>query len=263
MARPMRSDSRCACRRRGMVASSTRQTGAMTEWLFQPRATARTSMWLATLPALSRGFAVLSTDAGHNGADPANASAGLLSGNMFGLDPQARLEYGYAATGTTAPIAKFIIKSCYGISPSYSYMLGCSNGGRHGMVAAARYPDYFDGILAGDPGFDLPRAGVQHARDIQSFRIADPDTRKSFFRDDMKLTAAKVVEKWDDLDGVQDGMVTDMRKCQSLFRLSELQRAGEKAPNCLTANHLMKSGSFDAFSRAAAISDGIFFGAII
>ena len=93
--------------------------------------------------ALARGFAVLSTDAGHNGADPVNASTGLLSGNVFGFDPQARLDYGYMATATMTPIAKSIIRSYYGIGPSYSYMFGCSNGGRHGMVAASRFPGLF------------------------------------------------------------------------------------------------------------------------
>jgi feruloyl esterase len=188
--------------------------------------------------ALSRGFAVLSTDAGHNIADPANKSSGLLAGNMFGFDSQARSDYGYAATGTMAPIAKSIIKGFYGIDPIYSYMFGCSNGGRHGMVAATRYADLFDGILAGDPGFDLPKAAVQHAWDIQSFQIANPDIRKSFSRDDMRLVAAKVIEKCDDLDGVKDGLVADMRQCQSVFKLSDLQCTGEKDANCLTSNQV-------------------------
>jgi len=190
------------------------------------------------ITALSRGFAVLSTDAGHNGADPANKPSGLLASNMFGFDPQARSEYGYAATGTMAPIAKSIIKTYYGIAPSYSYMLGCSNGGRHGMVAATRYANYFDGVLAGDPGFDLPKAAVQHAWDVQSFQIANPDIRKSFSREDMRLVAAKVLEKCDDLDGVKDGIVADMRQCQKIFKLSDLQCTGEKNATCLTANQV-------------------------
>jgi pimeloyl-ACP methyl ester carboxylesterase len=188
--------------------------------------------------ALSRGFAVLSTDAGHSGADPANAGAGLLGPNMFGFDPQARTDYGYAATATMAPIAKTIIKGYYGIDSSYSYMLGCSNGGRHGMVAATRFADQFDGILAGDPGFDLPKAAVQHAWDVQSFQIANPDIRKSFSRDDMKLVAAKVLEKCDALDGVKDGLVADMQQCQKAFKLSDLQCAGDKDATCLTANQV-------------------------
>jgi feruloyl esterase len=188
--------------------------------------------------ALARGFAVLSTDAGHNGADPANASAGLLAGNMFGFDPQARSDYGYASVAAMVPVARSVIKGYYGTDPSYSYMLGCSNGGRHGMVAAARYADYFDGILAGDPGFDLPKAAVEHAWDIQSFQIASPDIRKSFSRDDMKLVAAKVVEKCDDLDGIKDGIVADMRGCQGIFKLSDLQCKGEKDATCLSADQV-------------------------
>jgi hypothetical protein len=193
---------------------------------------------LGRVTALARGFAVLSTDAGHSGSDPANASLGLAGGNVFGLDPQARADYGYAATATMTPIAKSIIKSYYGKDPAYSYMQGCSNGGRHGMVAASRYAGYFDGILAGSPGFDLPRAAVQHAWDAQSLRIANPDIRSSFSRDDMKLVAAKIVEKCDALDGIDDGIVSDLRKCQSTFTLSDLQCKGEKNATCLTENQV-------------------------
>jgi feruloyl esterase len=137
-----------------------------------------------------------------------------------------------------APVAKSIIKGYYGIEPLYSYMFGCSNGGRHGMVAAARYADYFDGILAGDPGFELPKAALQHAWDIQSFQIASPDIRTSFSREDMKLVAAKVVEKCDALDGSKDGIVADMRQCQGVFRLSDLQCKGEKDATCLGADQV-------------------------
>lgn len=106
------------------------------------------------------------------------------------------------------------------------------------MVAAARYANYFDGIVAGDPGFDLPKAALQHAWDIQSFQVANPDIRKSFSKDDMKLIAAKVLEKCDDLDGVKDGIVADMRRCQGGFRLSDLQCKGEKNATCLSADQV-------------------------
>lgn len=190
------------------------------------------------ISGLARGFSVLSTDAGHNGTDPVNAGFGLAQGNVFGLDPQARSDYGYAATGTMVTIAKKIIRDFYGKDPSYSYMIGCSNGGRHGMVAASRYPKNYDGILAGDPGFRLPKAAVEHAWDVQSFRIANPDIRKSFSREDMQLVAGKVVEMCDALDGVQDGIVADMRRCQEKFKLSELKCPGEKKADCLSAEQV-------------------------
>jgi feruloyl esterase len=136
------------------------------------------------------------------------------------------------------PLAKSIITHYYGQAPAYSYLFGCSNGGRHGMVAASRFPDYFDGILAGNPGFNLPRAAVQHAWDVQSFQIAHPDIRQAFSREDMNLVASRVVEACDALDGAADGLVADLRGCQQTFDLSDLQCTGEKNASCLTVGQV-------------------------
>ena len=99
---------------------------------------------------LQLGFAVISSDAGHAGS----------MGPTFGIDPQARLDYGYQAVGTLTPMAKALIEAAYGKAPDRSYMTGGSNGGRHTMVGAARYADQYDGFLAVAPGFNLPQAAV-------------------------------------------------------------------------------------------------------
>ncbi|WP_158816345.1 tannase/feruloyl esterase family alpha/beta hydrolase [Methylocapsa sp. S129] len=185
-------------------------------------------------PALARGFAVLSSDEGHSGADPANTSFGLGSGAAFGLDPQARDDYGYAGDATLGPIGKAIIAKFYGEPPARSYMFGCSNGGRHAMVAASRMGDQYDGFVAGDPGFNLPRAAIQHAWDVQSFEMVDPDVKKSFSPTDMALISRKVLDACDKLDGVEDGMVGDIKACQKAFHLADLQCSGEKTDQCLS-----------------------------
>ncbi len=182
-----------------------------------------------------RGFAVLSSDAGHNGNDPVNVSAGLVAGNLFGLDPQARLDYGYAAAETMAPLAKTLISRFYGQQPSYSYMYGCSNGVRHSMVAATRHPEDYDGIIAGNPGFNLPKSAVQHAWDVQSFQIANPDIREAFSPEDMLLVAGAVLAACDELDGAKDGLVADLHGCQRIFDISSLTCSGEKEASCLKA----------------------------
>ena len=184
--------------------------------------------------ALARGFAVLSSDEGHNGADPANGVYGLGAGAAFGLDPQARDDYGYSGDATLGPIGKAIIAAFYGEAPARSYMFGCSNGGRHTMVAASRMGDQYDGFVAGDPGFNLPRAAIQHAWDVQSFEAIDPDIKKSFSAADMSLISRKVLAACDKLDGVEDGMVGDIRACQKAFHLADLQCAGEKTDECLS-----------------------------
>ena len=141
--------------------------------------------------ALARGYAVLSSDSGHDGR--ANADAGLIGGNVFGFDHQARLDYGYTANVTLTPIAKKIIEGYYGRRPARSYMVGCSNGGRHALVGATRLASEFDGFLAGAPGYNLPMVALQHAWDLQSFALASDDVRRTFSRDDMRLVANGVL----------------------------------------------------------------------
>lgn len=186
----------------------------------------------ATTNALMQGFAVLSSDAGHT-AEPA-ASAGLVGGNLFGLDPQARLDYGYQANGALTPMAKKLITTHYGQAPKTSYMMGCSNGGRHAMVGAARYADQFDGVIAGNPGFNLPKAAVQHAWDIQAFSAVNPDIKAAFPPADMKLVADKVLDKCDALDGLADGMVDNLPACQKAFDIKALQCTNDKTAQCLS-----------------------------
>ena len=174
-----------------------------------------------TVP-LARGFAVLSSDSGHSGSDPANKSLGLTAGAAFGLDPQARRDYGYAADMTLAPVAKQIIALHYGRQPDRSYMAGCSNGGRHAMVAASRMPKNYDGFLVGNPGFDLPRAAVQHAWDVQAFLKIDPDLRKSITKEDAQLIASRITETCDALDGAKDGITANLAACQKAFDFKSL-----------------------------------------
>jgi hypothetical protein len=100
--------------------------------------------------ALKQGFAVISSNAGHTGPQTP----------YFGLEAQARLDYGWQATAKLTPMAKALIGSAYGKGPDRSYIGGCSNGGRHAMVAASRLGDAYDGYLVGAPGYRLPSAAV-------------------------------------------------------------------------------------------------------
>ena len=184
--------------------------------------------------ALYQGFAVLSSDAGHVG------SIGLA----FGLDPQARLDYGYQAVGKLTPIAKSLIATAYGKGPDRSYFGGCSNGGRHTLVAAARYADEYDGYLAGAPGFHLPLAALANIFGAQRYATVatgDPATppglETAFNATERKLLAASVLARCDALDGAADGIVQNTLLCQHRFNL---QRdvptcAGARDGSCLSA----------------------------
>jgi hypothetical protein len=181
--------------------------------------------------ALTRGYAVLSSDSGHDGR--ANADAGLIAGNLFGFDEQARLDYGYSANVTLTPIAKTIIERYYGRRPERSYMVGCSNGGRHALVGATRLAREFDGFLAGSPGYNLPQAALQHAWDIQSFAPVSSDLSGVFSRSDLKLVADAVRAQCDRLDGAADGMIEDLAACQKTFDLDRLACRAGRSEACL------------------------------
>lgn len=161
---------------------------------------------------LRQGFAVLSSDGGHSSAQ----------NPLFGLDPQARLDYGYQSVGKLTPMAKALIRDAYGQAPQRSYLAGCSNGGRHAMVGAARYADEYDGFLAGNPGFNLPKAAVAQLYGAQQFNsvATDPANLASAFTPaERKLVADRVLAKCDALDGATDGLVQDVQACQSAFSL--------------------------------------------
>jgi len=182
--------------------------------------------------ALARGYTVLSSDSGHDGQ--ANPTAGLVGGNLFGFDEQARLDYGYTANVTLTPIAKKIIEGYYGRRPERSYMVGCSNGGRHALVGATRLAKEFDGFLAGAPGYNLPMVALQHAWDLQSFEQAGGDIRKALSRVDMQTLADGVRQQCDALDGAADGIVGAIAQCQKTFDIKRLSCEANGSKSCLS-----------------------------
>ncbi|WP_250486251.1 tannase/feruloyl esterase family alpha/beta hydrolase [Caballeronia sp. GaOx3] len=176
--------------------------------------------------ALNMGFAVISSDAGHSSSQ----------NPLFGLDPQARLDYGYQAVAKLTPMAKQVIKTSYGKNPDRSYFEGCSNGGRHAMVAAARYAADYDGIIAGDPGVHLPKAAIGEMWSAQQFaKVATaktasglPDITTGLTAAERQLVASHIIAKCDALDGATDGMVHDIKACQANFDLAR------DVPTCTT-----------------------------
>jgi poly(3-hydroxybutyrate) depolymerase len=171
-----------------------------------------------TSDALNMGFAVISSDAGHSSTQ----------NPLFGLDPQARIDYGYNAVATLTPMAKQVIKLAYGKLPDRSYFDGCSNGGRHALVAAARSSAEYDGIIAGDPGFHLPKAAVGEMWSAQQLaKVATattsnglPDITTGFTAVERQMVASKILAKCDALDGVSDGLIHDIKACQANFSLA-------------------------------------------
>ncbi|HTN14721.1 MAG TPA: tannase/feruloyl esterase family alpha/beta hydrolase [Sphingomonadaceae bacterium] len=182
------------------------------------------------LPALSRGFAVVSTDSGHSGP---------IIDASFGLDQQARVDYAYNALDKVTAEAKRIIAAFYGADPRFSYFLGCSNGGRQAMMASQRLPTEFDGIVAGDPAMSFSRIALGEVWNMHVVaRIAPRDEQgrpiyaKAFSDGDLQMVRSAVLKSCDARDGLADGMINDWKGCS--FDPAELTCKAGKTDSCLT-----------------------------
>ena len=181
---------------------------------------------------------MLSSDAGHQDRGTP----------FFGLDPQARLDYGYNAVGQLTPMAKNLIKTVYGKAPDRSYLGGCSNGGRHALVASTRFADQFDGIVAGlsqyyfCPDVISQLWGVQQYAQIATgtvtsvataagvtSSVALPDVSTAFTTAELAMVSNAIVGKCDALDGTGDGWVGDVAACQAAFSVAN------DVPTCVGA----------------------------
>ena len=196
--------------------------------------------------ALERGYAVVTSDSGHDNAvnkDPERQ--GVVT---FGWDPEARRNYGGAVIGPVARAAKAAVKAYYGKAPAFTYFAGGSKGGQEAMMAAQRFPEEFDAVLVGYPGFHLAYAGaVGQMWDAQAFAEAAramgqltpeglPLAGKAFTDQDLLLVSGAVLKACDELDGLKDGMVENYTACTTAKvapALAEITCAGAKAPDCL------------------------------
>ena len=176
-----------------------------------------------TTSLLARGFAMASTDTGHEASE----------GNAFYRQPEALLDYAYRGVHLTTQAAKRIVTHFYGQEIDFAYLKGCSNGGRAAMLEATRFPDDYDGIIAGAPVFRfqefLPWTVGVHR--MQTSNPLTPDALR--LMDDASRAAC------DGLDGVEDGVINDPRLCTSdVYDVGVLQCAAGQTDGCMTAGQI-------------------------
>ena len=185
-------------------------------------------------PALSRGFAVASTDTGHK------ARTGGFDFS-FMRDQQAYLDFAFLANAEVAGAAKQIVARYYAKPAAYSYFVGCSTGGREGMILSQRYPTVFNGIVSGDPAM---RTGLSNLAIAQWIPVAynqaapkddsgKPQIDKFLTEEDRKLFMDALMKQCDARDGVADGMISDPLGCD--FDPDVLACKGGRNDNCIAS----------------------------
>jgi feruloyl esterase len=176
---------------------------------------------------LRRGYATASNDTGHTGA-----SAAFAVGH-----PEKLVDFGYRAMHEMAVQSKAIIQTFYRRGPQLSYYQGCSTGGRQGMMAAQRFPEDFDAIIAGAPVYNMVHLNVsQVAQQVAMLKnpssLVPPEKRT--------MLANAVVAACDAQDGVKDGIISEPRACKLdpavlACKASSSSAPGTDASSCFSA----------------------------
>jgi feruloyl esterase len=176
-------------------------------------------------PGVSLGYATASTDTGHVATSTTDGSFALGH-------PERIIDFGYRAIHLMTVIGKQITSAFYGHDPQRSYFDGCSTGGRQALLEAQRFSNDYDGIVAGDPVAFYTHHHVGGNLWVVRQMFNNPASTV-FTTQDMLLGNA-VNAACDALDGVQDGVLNDPRRCH--FNPKALLCQGSQTPpSCLTS----------------------------
>jgi feruloyl esterase len=180
---------------------------------------AGTISYPALASALREGFAAASTDTGHTSTE----SPAWLE------DRERLIDYSYRGLHMTTVNAKAIVQAYYSEQAKRAYYTGCSTGGKQGLMEAQRYPEDFDGILAGDAANFWTH---QMASEVWNGVVTStPETNLP--KEKLQLLQDATLQACDMLDGAKDGLVSDPARCQ--FDPAKLQCKSGDSPTCLTA----------------------------
>jgi feruloyl esterase len=174
----------------------------------------------AMATALAAGYAAASTNTGHDGNSP----------NFIPGHPEKVLDFAYRAVHEMTVASKALVAAYYSSAPKYSYWNGCSTGGRQAMAEAQRYPNDYDGIVAGAPAsYTTHLQGSQ----VWTAAVAHKDEGAYIPLEKYAAIHKAVLDQCDALDGVKDGVIEDPRRCR--FDPKSIQCQGADGLACLTA----------------------------
>ena len=212
---------------------------------------------------LAQGYATIGTDGGHDNQINNVANAGGTA--SFGVDPDARIDFGYRAYDLVTQAGKMLVSRFYQRAADKSYFMGCSEGGREGLLMSQRFPEHYDGIVAGDPVLHLPLGPMSGLYTTQLFAglarraghvlpNGDPAIGMSYSDPDLQLVRQAVLEACDGADGLKDGIVDNQAACTAAAvapKLAELKCTGAKNDQCLSSDQIATlqkayEGTFDS-----------------
>jgi len=182
-----------------------------------------TMPYLALATAVKAGYAAAGTDTGHAGGN-----ADFVPGH-----PEKLVDFAYRAIHEMTVTAKTVVTARYDTRPSRAYFNSCSTGGRQALIEAQRYPEDFDGIVAGDPSWDQMRL---YAARVWLNTYVNRSPAAVIPANKYPMIHQAVLDKCDALDGVKDGVLEDPSRCS--FDFATLRCTGGDRPDCLTTDQV-------------------------
>jgi hypothetical protein len=180
--------------------------------------------YLELSQAVKAAQAGASTDTGH--------AAGNMDSAWAKGHPERVRDYASRAIHLTAVTAKKIVASFYGRRPEHSYFMGCSNGGRQALMEASRYPNDYDGIIAGAPASVFTDLAMSMINTVQAQLAPGAAIRP----EQAQLLQGEVLKQCDALDGQADGLVADPRRCK--VDVAPLACGVQSSSQCFSAEQL-------------------------
>jgi len=180
----------------------------------------------AAAPALSRGYAVIQNDLGHASTSGTDWSFALKAPGQ--PNAEAIIDFGHRATHLATVVGKALVSRFYGRAAQRAYWQGCSAGGRQGLAEVQRYPDDYDGVIAGAPVHAVRYFSTVVLR-VQAFH---KHPGSNLLPAHATLIQNAVLAACDAKDGVRDGVVTDPRTCT--WDPGKLQCKSVPSASCLT-----------------------------
>ncbi|MFM6933718.1 MAG: tannase/feruloyl esterase family alpha/beta hydrolase [Novosphingobium sp.] len=174
--------------------------------------------------AVRAGQAAVASDTGHGG--------GMMDSSWSKGHPEKVRDYSWRAIHLSTVAAKQVIREFYGKAPDKSYFVGCSGGGRQGLVEAARFPDDYDGIVSGAPAASFTELGMALINAHQAQVLPGSAIRPA----QAKFLQEEVLKQCDILDGQSDGLIADPRQCR--FDANKLLCSNSSSLQCFSEGQI-------------------------
>ncbi len=181
----------------------------------------------AASEGLSRGYATMQTDGGHANGTGFDATPWAVKEDGS-YDRVKIQDFSYRAIHEMTEKGKMVAEAYYAEPHEQAMYLGCSTGGRQGLMEVQRYPDDYDGVIAGAPVYSFL---TQTTQTLRSVAFDQPGAR--LMPEHLTLIQESSLAACDAADGAEDGVLRDPRQCD--WDPAELLcEEGDSAAACLT-----------------------------